>query len=191
MILVSDEIHCDLIFDPDATHIVSATLCEDLANRTVTLMAPSKTYNLPGLACAYSIIENSKIRARFQKTIQGIITEINCFGYAACEAAYNQGEPWRLALLTYLSDNYRLIRDFISTEMPEIEFRPMQATYLAWLDVKALGLENPVHYFEAAGVGLSDGKPFEGYQHLRLNFGCPRSRLVEALERMARALRTC
>ena len=190
LILISDEIHCDLILDPRVSHVVAASLSEELAECTVTLMAPSKTYNLPGLACAYTVIENSELRARFKKTIRGIITEVNCFGYAGCEAAYNHGEAWRQALLLYLRGNYNLVRDFMSAKIPEIKFRPMEATYLAWLDVRDLGLENPARYFEDAGVGLSDGTPFGGSGHLRLNFGCPRSRLHEALERMAGAVST-
>lgn len=189
LVLISDEIHCDLIFDSGAKHIVTATLDEHLAQRTVTLMAPSKTYNLPGLACAFSVIENSELRARFQKTIRGIITEVNCFGYAGCAAAYQHGEPWRQALLAYLRDNYQRVFDFVRDELPGVTFRPMQATYLAWLDVSGLGLDDPPGHFEKHGVGLSDGRPFDGPQHLRLNFGCPRSRLTEALERMAAAVR--
>jgi cystathionine beta-lyase len=187
LILISDEIHCDLVFDESATHTMTATLGERVAQRTVTLMAPSKTYNLPGLACAFSIIENPKLRARFQKTIRGIITEVNCFGYAGCEAAYRHGEPWRQALLAYLRGNYALVRDFIHSEIPAIVFRPMQATYLAWFDVSALGLKNPAAHFEQHGIGLSDGVPFGGAQHLRLNFGCPRARLEEGLQRLAQA----
>jgi len=188
LILISDEIHCDLVFDQNIAHTVSATLSPELAARTVTLMAPSKTYNVPGLACAFSIIEDSKLRTRFQKTIRGIITEVNCFGYAGCAAAYNHGEPWRQALITYLHGNYQLLYKFIKEEIPEITFRPMEATYLAWFDVAPLGLENPVKFFENNGIGLSDGTPFDGPQHLRLNFGCPRSRLIEGLEKMKRAL---
>ncbi|MEC8333406.1 MAG: PatB family C-S lyase [Verrucomicrobiota bacterium] len=190
LILISDEIHCDLILDAEASHIVVASLSKELAERTVTLMAPSKTYNLPGLACAYTVIENSELRARFKKTIRGIITEVNCFGYAGCEAAYNHGEAWRQALLRYLRENYNLVRDFMSAEIPEIKLRPMEATYLAWLDVRDLELKNPARYFEDAGVGLSNGTPFGGPGYLRLNFGCPRSRLQKALERMAVAVRT-
>ena len=189
LVLISDEIHCDLIFDSGAKHIVTATLDEQLAQRTVTLMAPSKTYNLPGLACAFSVIENSELRARFQKTIRGIITEVNCFGYVGCAAAYQHGESWRQALLAYLRDNYQLVFDFVRDELPGITFRPMQATYLAWLDVSSLGLNDPLGHFEKHGVGLSDGRPFDGPQHLRLNFGCPRSRLREGLQRMAAAVR--
>ena len=188
LILISDEIHCDLVFDANAQHIVTAKLSETLAARTVTLMAPSKTYNLPGLACAFSIIEDSKLRLQFQKTIRGIITEVNCFGYAGCEAAYNHGEAWRQALITYLRGNYELISKFLKEQIPDITFRPMESTYLAWFDVTKLELDNPVKFFEDNGVGLSDGVPFDGIQHVRLNFGCPRSRLTEGLEKMAAAL---
>ena len=188
LILISDEIHCDLVFDAEAKHTLTATLSEQIADRTVTLMAPSKTYNLPGLACAFSIIENTKLRAQFQKTIRGIITEVNCFGYAGITAAYDHGEPWRQALLTYLRNNYNLIYDFIRREIPEITFRPMESTYLAWLDVSKLGIKDPVRHFEKHGVGLTDGTPFDGHQHLRLNFGCPHSRLEEGLEKIKAAL---
>ena len=188
LILISDEIHCDLVFDAEAKHTLTASLSEQIAERTVTLMAPSKTYNLPGLACAFSVIENTKLRAQFQKTIRGIITEVNCFGYAGITAAYDHGEPWRQALLTYLRDNYNFIYDFIRKEIPEITFRRMESTYLAWLDVSKLGIKDPVRHFEKHGVGLSDGTPFDGHQHLRLNFGCPNSRLVEGLEKMKAAL---
>ena len=188
LVLVSDEIHCDLVFDTDARHIVTATLGPEVAARTVTLMAPSKTYNLPGLACAFSIIENPKLRHQFQKAMRGIITEVNCFGYAGCTAAYNQGESWRQALLACLRDNYRLVYDFVHAELPGITFRPMEATYLAWFDVSALNLQDPTKFFENHGVGLSDGTPFGGPQHLRLNFGCPRPRLEQALTRMKNAL---
>ena len=188
LILISDEIHCDLVFDAEAKHTLTATLSEQIADRTVTLMAPSKTYNLPGLACAFSVIENTKLRAQFQKTIRGIITEVNCFGYAGITAAYDHGEPWRQALLTYLRNNYNLIYDFIRREIPEITFRPMESTYLAWLDVSKLDIKDPVGHFEKHGVGLTDGTPFDGHQHLRLNFGCPHSRLEEGLEKIKAAL---
>lgn len=189
LILISDEIHCDLVFDESAQHIVTATVNESIARRTVTLMAPSKTYNLPGLACAFSVIENAELRNQFQRTIRGIITEVNCFGYAGCQAAYNQGEAWRRELLQYLRGNYDLLYDFIQSKLPQIKFRPMQATYLAWLDVSGLGLDKPGPFFEEHGVGLSDGTPFDSKDHLRLNFGCPRARLEEGLQRIAAAIR--
>jgi cystathionine beta-lyase len=151
-------------------------------------MAPSKTYNLPGLSCAYAVIEDPKLRNRFRLAIRGIITEVNCFGYAGCRAAYEHGEAWRRALLAYLKDNYRFLSGFVRERLPGVDFRPMEATYLAWFDVSALGLDDPAAFFEKAGVGLSDGVPFGAEQCLRLNFGCPRSRLAAALERMERAL---
>lgn len=188
LILISDEIHCDLVFEETVRHTVTATLNESIAKRAVTLMAPSKTYNLPGLACAFSIIENPQLRSRFEETIRGIITEVNCFGYAGLTAAYNHGEPWRQALLAYLRGNYQLICDFVRNKMPEITFRPMEATYLAWFDVSPLALKAPLAHFERHGVGLSDGTPFGAPQHLRLNFGCPRATLEAGLARMKQAL---
>ena len=188
LILISDEIHCDLIFDKSVQHTVTATLGKSIAARTITLMAPSKTYNLPGLACAFSIIEDEKLRLQFRKTLRGIITEVNCFGYAASTAAYNHGEAWRQELLSYLRGNYELIYQFVKENMPDINFRPMESTYLAWFDVSRLELENPARFFEDHGIGLSDGAPFGGPQHVRLNFGCPRDRLLHALEKMAAAI---
>ena len=186
LILISDEIHCDLIFDPlfQNKHITAATLNEKLAQRTITLMAPSKTYNTPGLACAFSIIEDPAMRRTFEKTTRGIITEINCFGYAACEAAYKVGEPWRQELLSYLNSNYKLLKSFLEEKIPQIEFKPMQATYLAWLNIKDLELKSPAKFFEAQGVGLSDGTAFGDSNYLRLNFACSSDRLIEALDRM-------
>ena len=189
LIVISDEIHCDLLFDSKAQHVVTATLNSSMAKRTVTLMAPSKTYNLPGLACAFSIIEDSSLRQQFNKTIRGIITEVNCFGYAGCAAAYNYGEPWRQALLVYLRSNYELVYSTIESELPEVLFRPMQSTYLAWFDVSQLKIKNPTVFFEDHGVGLSDGTPFGGAQHVRMNFGCPRSRLEVALEKIIQAVK--
>ena len=190
LVLVSDEIHCDLVFDPAVSHTVTATLHKKIAERTVTLMAPSKTYNLPGLACAYSIIESPALRQQFRQALRGIITEVNCFGYAGCTAAYRHGEPWRQALLAYLRENYRIVFDFVRDSLPGVRLRPMEATYLAWLDVRELRLEAPAAHFEAHGVGLSDGGAFDGAGYLRLNFGCPRDRLLECLDRMGRAVRS-
>ena len=188
LILVSDEIHCDLIFDANTQHTLTASLNEAIAARTITLMAPSKTYNLPGLACAFSIIENQALRRQFNQTIRGIITEVNCFGYAGCTAAYQHGEQWRQALLEVLRENYTTLRTLLAREIPEIIFHPMQATYLAWLDVRGLELKQPTQFFQENGVGLSCGEPFGASGYVRLNFGCPKSRLEAGLERMLRAL---
>ncbi len=188
LILISDEIHCDLIFDTSSKHTLVAGTEEGIAERTITLMSPSKTYNLPGLACAYSIIENPKLKLQFEKTIRGIITEINCFGYVGCEAAYRYGNSWRIELLKYLEKNYLYLNNFLCKKIPEIEFIPMEATYLAWLKVDRLNLNSPTQFFEKYGVGLSDGIDFGDQNYVRLNFGCPHSRLMEALERMHKGL---
>lgn len=186
LILCSDEIHCDLILD-EVAHTVTASISQELEKRTITLMAPSKTYNTPGLACAYLIITDSKIRNQIKNHIQGIITEINVMGYTACAAAYNKGEEWRQELLQNLRKNRDLVYQFIQKEMPKILIQPMQATYLAWLDVSALELDDPVAFFEEAGVGLSDGSFFGAPNYVRLNFGCPTDILQKGLDRMKKA----
>ena len=189
LILVSDEIHCDLIFNKSSKHIMSANLNSELANRTITLMSPSKTYNIPGLSCAFAIIENHKIRQIYKNSTRGIINEINCFGYVACEAAYKFGENWRVELLDYLKKNYILVKSFFETNIPQIELNHMDATYLAWLRIDSLGLEAPIQFFEKNGVGLSDGKFFGDSNYIRLNFGCPKDRLFKGLERIQSALK--
>jgi len=185
--LVSDEIHCDLILN-DAKHIATLSLGERAVNRTIALYSPSKTYNLPGLACSYAVIPDEKLRTAFKRTARGIITEINALGYTGCAAAYRHGEPWRKELIDYLRVNRDLVFNFVRDELPGIVMHPMEATYLAWLDVRELKLESPVKFFEDAGVGLSNGIDFGTPGFLRLNFGCPRSRLQAGLDRMKKAL---
>jgi cystathionine beta-lyase len=191
LVLCSDEIHCDLILDPALPHVPTATLSPEIAARTVTLMAASKTYNVPGLGTAFAIIPDAALRARFVRATAGIVAEPNNFGYVACEAAYRDCEPWRQALLAYLRGNRDVILDFVARELPGVKIEaPIEATYLAWLNVEALGLADPIAHFEKHGVGLSDGVPFGAPKgsHVRLNFGCPRATLTEALRRMKAAL---
>jgi cystathionine beta-lyase len=187
LILVSDEIHCDLILD-DVPWTPTLALGPRAAARAITLHAPSKTYNLPGLACAYAVIPDDALRTTFLRACRGIVTEINAFGYVGCAAAYRHGEPWRAALIDYLRANRDLVYSFIAERIPAIRLAPMEATYLAWLDVRGLNVQHPHRFFEEAGVGLSNGVDFGAPGFLRLNFGCPRARLLTALERMARAV---
>jgi cystathionine beta-lyase len=190
LVLCSDEIHCDLILNGQP-HVPTGTLGGDIARRTVTLMAPSKTYNIPGFGTSLAIIPDASLRAQFVRTTTGIVAEVNCLGYTACEAAFRHGEPWRQALLTYLRDNRDFLLDFTAQELPGLRIEaPIDATYLAWIDVTALGFKDPVDHFERHGVGLSDGRFFgaEPGSHLRLNFGCTRATLIEALKRMKRAI---
>lgn len=190
LVLCSDEIHCDLILDPALPHIPSATLGPDAAARTIILMAPSKTYNIPGLGTSLAIIPNAALRARFVRATAGIVAEVNVLGYTACEAAYRDSEPWRQALLAYLRGNRDHLLSFLQRELPAVRVEaPIEATYLAWLNVGALGLADPIAHFERHGVGLSDGAFFGAKRgdYVRLNFGCPRATLTDGLTRLKRA----
>ena len=190
LVLCSDEIHCDLILE-NLPHVPTALLGEEIARRSITLMAPSKTYNVPGLGTSLAIIPDAALRARFARAAAGVMAEVTGLGYVACEAAYRDCEPWRQALLAHLRGNRDFIRDFVARELPGVVLEaPVEATYLAWLNVSALQLADPVAHFENHGVGLSDGTFFgePRGRHVRLNFGCPRATLTAALQRMQRAL---
>jgi cystathionine beta-lyase len=191
LLLCSDEIHCDLILEPSLAHVPTATLGPEIAARTITFMAPSKTYNLPGLGTSFAVISDPALRARFVRATAGIVAEVNALGYAACEAAYRDSEPWRQALLATLRANRDLLLDFVARELPGIRVEaPIEATYLAWLNVEDLQLPHPAAHFEQHGVGLSDGGMFgvRRGRAVRLNFGCTRDTLREALRRMKTAL---
>jgi cystathionine beta-lyase len=187
--ICSDEIHCDLLLRDDVEHVPMLSFGERAAKRTITFMSPSKTYNLPGLACAYAVIPNPEIRNAFQKVCRGIITEVNCFGYAGLVSAYTHGEPWRQEMLAVLKQNLKTVETFLAERLPNVKMPVMEATYLAWLDLRAYGLDKPVSHIESFGLGLSNGVDFgapAGF--VRLNFGCPPSVLEEGLKRLERAL---
>lgn len=186
LIVCSDEIHNGLLLDEDKRHLPFAALDPDAAQRTITLLAPSKTFNLPGFGCSLAIIENPKLRARFHKAMAGIVPHVNGLGFTAALAAYRDGEEWRQALLKYLRGNRDLVAQAV-TQMNGITMAPVEATYLAWLDCRQSNISDPAAFFEAAGVGLSDGREFMGPGFVRLNFGCPRPTLKEALRRMQQA----
>ena len=183
----SDEIHCDLILDPVCRHRPLAGLDDAIAARTITLMAPSKTYNLPGLGCSFAIISDPSLRRRFQRVMEGIVPHVTLFGYAGALAAYRDSGPWLTDLLAYLRENRRRVTGAVAA-MEDLEMTPVEATYLAWIDARLLPVTDPAAFFEQAGVGLSDGADFGTPGFVRLNFGCPRSRLDAALERMVKAL---
>jgi cystathionine beta-lyase len=194
LVLCSDEIHCDLILDPALPHIPTGTLGDEIARRTITLMAPSKTYNVPGLGTSFAIIPDPALRARFVRATAGVVAEVTALGFTACEAAYRDSEPWRQGLLAYLRGNRDFLLDFVTRELPGVKIEaPIEATYLAWLNVSALKLADPIAHFEQHGVGLSDGAFFGAPKgsHVRINIGCPRTTLTEALRRMKAALATC
>jgi len=182
----SDDIHAGLILDEGTEHIPIATLSPGIARRTITLLAPSKSYNIPGLGCSFAVISDPGLRKRFIKAAGRIVPHVNTLGYTAAEAAYRYGEGWRQQLLAYLRGN----RDLVTAEInaiPGLITTHVEATYLAWIDTRQADIEKPGRFFEAAGVGLSDGDDFGAPGFVRLNFGCSRTLLVEALQRMRQA----
>lgn len=187
LIVCSDEIHCDLIVATGRRHQPFATLAPEAAKRSITLMAPSKTFNVPGLGCAFAVIPDARLRRDFRGAMHGIVPHVNSLGLVACEAALRDGGQWRRELLAYLRGNARLVERFVAGRA-ELAMAPVEATYLAWIDARGMGVENPQRVFEAAGVGLSDGADFGAPGFVRLNFGCRRELLETALARMERAL---
>lgn len=188
--ICADEIHSDLLFEHQE-HIPIATLDPEIAEHTITLIAPSKTFNLAGLQCALAIIPNSELRNRFCSAGQGLVPWVNAAGLIGAEAAYRHGQPWLDRLLPYLQANRDLLSEFVNRELPGMRMTKPDATYLAWLDCRELNLDNPYEFFlSQARVALNDGQTFGtgGTGFVRLNFGCPRSSLEEALRRMQSSL---
>jgi cystathionine beta-lyase len=200
LIVCSDEIHCGLILDAQRQHQPFASLSADAARRSITLMAPSKTFNIPGLGCAFAVISDGALRRAFRTAMQGIVPHVNLLGLAATEAALSAASDWHAALLDYLRGNRACLEQQVQ-QMPGLNMHHVEATYLAWIDARQLcqtrGISNPQRFFEQAGVGLSDGAAFSpgaGRQpgptsgFVRLNFGCSRILLNQALERIRNAL---
>lgn len=187
VVICSDEIHCDLILDGKRSHIPTAALSAAARNRTITLMAPSKTFNIPGLGCAFAVIPSTDLRRRFRQAMAGIVPSVNLMGFAAAEAAYRHGWEWHAAALDVLRANRDRVQAAIDT-MPGLISWPGEATYLAWIDTRPSGIQQPAVFFENAGVGLSDGEEFGTPGFVRLNFGCAPALLEKALKRMAEAL---
>lgn len=192
LVIVSDEIHCDLVFSGHA-HLPIAALSPEIGRRTVTLMAPSKTFNIAGLDCAYAVIEDPDLRRQFQLARRGMVGGPNVLGLTAGLAAYQDGQPWLDELVVYLEANRDLLVETVRATLPRVEVWSPEGTYLAWLDCRQLGLlPSPCEFFIKKGrVAFNDGASFgkggEGF--VRLNFGCPRSMLEDGLERMSRAIK--
>lgn len=187
LVVCSDEIHCGLILDP-IEHIPLATLSPEIARRSITLMSPSKTFNTAGLACGVAVIPDPRIRKAYQRAGNGLLAEVTCFGFRAFESAYREGEPWRLALLDRLRANRDRLIDFVQTELPGVETTPIEASYLAWLNIKELAIPDPVTHFENHGIGLSGGHEFGDPDYVRLNFACPAQFLEKGLQRLKRGV---
>jgi cystathionine beta-lyase len=190
VLICSDEIHCDLVYSGHK-HIPIASLDREIAQNTVTLMSPSKTFNIAGLQCSFAIIQNASLRRKFIASHQGLVGWINLMGLTAGIAAYRDGNDWLEQLLIYLEGNRNFLYQFLRKELPQIGMAIPEATYLAWLDCRKLTMADPYHFFlDEAKVAFNDGKLFGagGQNYVRLNFGCPRSTLETALVRMKKAL---
>ncbi len=191
VLIISDEIHCDLLF-PGERHQPIAALAPEIGRRTVTLMAPSKTYNIAGLKASVMIVEDLALRRRLSECLHDVAGSPNVLGMTAMLAAYREGGPWLEELLAYLTANRDYLLDYVAEELPGIHMVAPEATYLAWLDCRDASLPgSPFKFFlKQAKVALNDGCAFGpgGDGFVRLNFGCPRAILREALERMKQAI---
>ncbi|OMQ27274.1 MalY/PatB family protein [Serratia oryzae] len=187
LIVCSDEIHCDLLLEPGLQHIPFASLNDDAAQRSITLMAPSKTFNIAGLGASMAIIPNNQLRLQLCRARSGIVPEVDILALVAAQAAYSDGQQWLYEQLDYLRANRDLVIERINA-LPGLHLPPVEATYLAWIDCRGLPVNNPHAFFEQAGVGLSPGLDFGDRRFVRLNFGCRRELLREALDRMAQAV---
>jgi cysteine-S-conjugate beta-lyase len=191
LVVCSDEIHSDLMLG-GKSHTPLAALSEEIAHQCITLMAPSKTFNIPGLGNSFAIIQNPELRRRFKAAGDGIVPWVNCLGLVATEAAYGSGLEWLEQLKNYLTGNRDFLLSFIDRHFPAIRSTCPEATYLAWLDCRGLGLDiSPYEFFlKNAKVAFNEGVHFGagGSGFVRLNFGCPRATLEEALQRMKSSL---
>jgi len=190
MVLVSDEIHCDLVIDEQATpHFSTLNLPDALRDRTITLLSPSKTWNIAGLGYAYAVTPDDSLRRRFNAARGHTLAEINCLAYHAAEAAYRHGEPWRQKLLRQLRENRDELTSFINGQCAPLRAHPGDATYLAWIDARALGVENPADHFEKkAALFLSDGAFFGWPGWIRFNFACPPEVMRAGLQKIRDAI---
>lgn len=192
VIICSDEIHCDLLY-PGYRHLPIASLGPEVAKQTVTLLSPSKTFNLAGFDFGFAIIPNPGLRKIWQTVSSGLIPGVNIMGHVAARAAYKYGQEWLDQALAYLTVNRDFLAQYLKEKLPAIRMTKMEATYLAWLDCRNAGIPgNPSEFFlKRARVALNDGPEFgrggEGF--VRLNFACSRKTLTEALDRMASALK--
>jgi len=193
IIVVSDEIHADMVLKGHK-HIPFATVSESAAQISLTFMAPSKTFNMPGLISSSYIIPNTELRNLFVNFLEASeLTGGNIFAYAATVAAYEKGEDWRLQMLSYVQDNIDFVVDFLNTNIPQIKPMIPEASFLVWLDCKELGMETDDlfdFFVKKAGLGLNKGTSFGmgGEYHLRLNVACSRLILKKAMEQLSAAV---
>lgn len=194
VLIISDEIHCDLILKGH-NHTSIASISEEAAMNSITLIAPSKTFNIAGLFTSIAIIPNEEIRNKIKDEISRLeIGHVHIFGAVALEAAYTYGEEWLEEVLAYIEENINFVIEFLEKKIPQVKLIRPEGTYLLWLDFRALGLDHEELnriMIEKGRVLLNDGLTFgkEGEGFLRLNIGCPRSMVEEALRRIEKAIK--
>ncbi len=194
ILVLSDEIHCDLIYS-EYKHTPFASISENFAQNSITCTSPSKTFNLPGLKNSNILIPNQKLRRSFKKIRQSTgISEANCFAAIATEAAYNACEDWLDAVMMYMKENLEFLKDFIKEKLPQVDIIEPEGTYLVWLDFRKLGFNSKQLskiLLEEAKVALDEGYFFgkggSGFE--RINIACPRSILKKALNQIAKAIK--
>lgn len=187
LIVCSDEIHGELVLEPGLEHIPFASLDERAAQRSITFISPSKTWNIAGLGASLAIIPNPQLRRRFAVARQGIVPSVDVLSLTAATAAWRDGEPWRQALITHLRHQRDRLCSAVNA-LPGLRVVPPEATYLAWVDASELQLDEPWHHFLQHGLAFSPGKDFGDGQYVRINFACSETTLDEAITRMQRAI---
>jgi cysteine-S-conjugate beta-lyase len=194
VLILSDEIHSDLLLFGHQ-HIPLASLDKEIAARTITCIAPSKTFNLAGLHTSALVIENPELKIRYEKILEDIhVGGGNLFGFVALEAAYTHGAEWLAQLLAYLEGNYNLLKEFMERELPFTRVSPLEATYLAWLNFESLRLDDKAlmkFMIDKAKIGFVDGPRFGagGSNYLRMNIATPKVVLERALEQISGAIK--
>lgn len=190
VLICSDEVHCDVVLDAQA-HIPFATLSPEIAQRCITLLAPSKTFNIAGLGGSFAVVENPQLRRQLVASMEGIVPHLNVLNSTAMLAAYQHGDAWLQDLLVYLRENRNFLVDYVAQQLPQLRITVPEASYLAWIDCQQLAVKNPYLFFlQQAKVAFNEGSSFGkgNEQFVRLNFGCSRNTLEMALERMRQAL---
>jgi len=188
IVLCSDEIHCDLILNQSLRHQTAIAWEGENGLRTITLHAPSKTYNIAGLGLSYAVIPDPALRRAFARAKRGPVPDPNLFSYTAAEAAYRHGRPWLDQVLALLRQNRDTARAALDA-LPGLRTFPLDATYLLWIDARGMGIENPhAHFLENADVFFSDGRDFGAPGFLRMNLGCAPDVLADGLSRIAAAM---
>ena len=187
IIVCSDEIHSDLILEEGLRHVPFASLNSYNKNNSITLMGPCKTFNIAGFPIASAIIPNEELRKDFIRNTKGIVAHIDSIAFVAAEAAYSNAQEWHSDLITYLRSNKSLLVERINN-IEGLSLKGPEAGFLAWIDCSNSGLKNPFDFFvKEAKVGVYDGAWFGDKNYVRLNFGCPKSVLEEALDRIEKA----